>query len=66
MSGFSPLELDIRHHCIRINRFESIGDWLLKAGKFLEWSRGEGGSGKGILFSSGSRQDIYKISSGIL
>jgi len=63
MSGFSPLEPDIGHHGIRANRFESVGDWLLKAGKFPEWSRGEGGSGKGVLFSSGSRQDIYKICS---
>ena len=37
MRWLSPLEPDNRHHDVRTNRFEGVGDWLLGIAEFREW-----------------------------
>ena len=54
MHWLSPLEPDNRHHSVRTNRFEGIGNWLLGTGEFREWREGEGGADKAVLFCSGN------------
>jgi len=53
MEWLSPLEPDSRHHSVRTNRFEGVGDWLLETSEFREWRAGEGGADQGVLFCSG-------------
>ena len=53
MRWISPLEPDIRHHGVRTNRCEGVGDWLLRTSEFLQWRAGEGGVDKAVLFCSG-------------
>ena len=50
MRWLSPLEPDNRHHSVRTNRCEGVGNWLLGTGEFREWSGGEGGADKEVLF----------------
>ena len=54
MSWLSPLEPDNRHHSVRTNRFEGVGNWLLGTGEFREWRGGKGGADKAVLFCSGN------------
>jgi len=53
MGWLSPLEPDNRHHGVRTNRFEGVGDWLLETREFREWRGGEGGAHKAVLFCPG-------------
>jgi len=53
MTWLSPLEPDNRHNSLRADRFAGVGDWLLATGGFREWSGGEGGADKAVLFCSG-------------
>jgi len=53
MRWLSPLEPDDRHHSLRTNRFEGVGNWLLETREWREWREGEGGPDRGILFCSG-------------
>jgi len=50
----SPLEPDNRHHGVRTNRFEGVGDWLLEISEFRGWRGSEGGADKAVLFCSGN------------
>jgi len=54
MRWLSPLEPNTRHQSVRTSRFGGVGDWFLETSEFREWSRGEGGAGKAILFCSGN------------
>ena len=54
MRWLSPLEPDNRHHDVRTNRFEGVGDWLLGTAEFRKWRGGEGGADKAVLFCSGN------------
>ena len=54
MRWLSPLEPDNRHHTVRTNRHEGIGNWLLGTREFREWRRCEGGADKAVLFCSGN------------
>jgi len=54
MRWLSPLEPDNRHHGVRTDRHEGVGDWLLKTSGFREWRGGEGGADKAVLFCSGN------------
>jgi len=54
MSWLSPLEPDNRHHTVRTNRHEGVGNWLLETSEFREWRRIEGGVDKAVLFCSGN------------
>jgi len=53
-SWLSPLEPNNRHQGVRTDRFDGIGEWLLETGEFREWSSGEGGSDKAVLFCHGN------------
>jgi len=53
MHWLSPLLPDNRHHSVRTNRFEGVGDWLLETSEFQEWRSGEGGADQAVLFCSG-------------
>jgi len=53
MGWLSPLEPDNRHHTVRTNRFEGVGDWLLETREFRDWRGGEGGADQAVLFCSG-------------
>ena len=54
MRWLSPLEPNNRHQSVRIDRFGSVGDWLLETSEFREWRGGEGGVDKAVLFCSGN------------
>ena len=54
MGWLSPLEPDNRHHAVRTNRHDGVGDWLLETSEFREWRRSESGADKAVLFCSGS------------
>jgi len=54
MRWLSPLEPNIRHHSVRTDRFDGIGDWVLETREFEEWRDSEGGADKAVLFCSGN------------
>ena len=54
MRWLSPLEPNNRHQEVRTNRFDSVGDWLLKTREFHEWRGGDGGADKAVFFCSGN------------
>ena len=54
MRWLSPLEPGNRHHGVRTNRYEGVGDWLLETSEFREWRRCKTGADKAVLFCSGS------------
>ena len=53
MGWLSPLDPDTRHHSVRTNRFEGVGDWLMETSEYREWRGGEGGADKAVLFCFG-------------
>ena len=53
MRWLSPLEPENRHHTVRADRFEGVGNWLLGTSEFQEWRGGEGGADKAVLFCFG-------------
>ena len=53
MRWLSPLEPKDRHHGVRTDRFEGVGDWLLETSEFREWRDGGRGADKAVLFCSG-------------
>ena len=54
MGWLSPLEPNNRHQGVRTERFDGVGDWLLKTSEFREWRCSEGGADKAVLFCSGN------------
>jgi len=40
LAWISPLEPRIRHHDIRANRVEHVGDWLLQTEEYRNWFDG--------------------------
>ena len=54
MRWLSPLEPDSRHHGVRTDRFEGVGNWLLETREWKEWREGENGADKAVLFCSGN------------
>ena len=53
MHWLSPLEPDNRHHSVRTNRLEGVGNWLLETGEYREWRWAEGGADGAVLFCFG-------------
>jgi len=53
MRWLSPLEPENRHHTVRADRCEGVGNWLLETSEFKEWRGGEGGADKAGLFCFG-------------
>ena len=54
MRWLSPLEPENRHHGVRSDRFEGVGDWLLEISEFREWRGGNSGADEALLFCSGN------------
>ena len=54
MRWLSPLEPNNRHQGVRTDRFDGVGDWLLKTREFHEWRGGDGGADKAVFFCSGN------------
>jgi len=53
MHWLSPLEPRSRHQDVRTERLDGVGYWLLETSQFRQWSGGEGGAGKAVLFCFG-------------
>ena len=53
MKWLSPLDPTGRHQDVRTERFDGVGNWLLKTNEFREWRSNEGGVDKAILFCYG-------------
>ena len=53
MHWLSPLEPENRHHTVRADRLEGVGNWLLETSEFRELRGGRGGSNKAVLFCFG-------------
>jgi len=54
MRWLSPLDPGRRHHDVRTERLDGVGNWLLETNEFREWKSGEGGADKGVLFCYGN------------
>ena len=50
----TPIQPSQRHDRVRTERLEGVGDWLLETTEFQEWSEGEDGADKAVLFCSGN------------
>ena len=50
----SPLEPENRHHGVRSDRFEGVGDWLLETSEFREWRDIASQEDKAVLFCFGN------------
>ena len=53
MQWLSPLNPRGRHHDVRTDRVDGVGNWLLETNEFREWRSSEGGTDKAVLFCSG-------------
>ena len=53
-SWLSPLEPDGRHHKVRTNRYDGVRGWVLETREFYEWTGGDDGADKAVLFCSGN------------
>ena len=53
MHWLSPLQPENRHHSVRADRFEGVGNWLLETSELWEWRGGEGGADEAVLFCFG-------------
>ena len=54
MRWLSPLEPDTRHHSVRTDRFDGVGEWLLETREFVKWRGGEDEAHEAVLFCSGN------------
>jgi len=54
MNWLTPIEPGKRHDGVRTERLGGVGDWLFETSEFQEWSEGEGGTDKAVLFCSGN------------
>ncbi|RPB00778.1 hypothetical protein L873DRAFT_1804510 [Choiromyces venosus 120613-1] len=50
----SPLDPQQRHHAVRTNRFDGVGDWLLETSEFRKWSNSNSESDQAVLFCYGN------------
>ena len=53
MKWLSPLDPRRRHHDVRTDRIDGVGNWLLETSEFRQWRGGGGGADKAVLFCSG-------------
>jgi len=54
MHWLSALEPRNRHQSVRTQRLDGVGYWLFETSEYRQWSRGEGGAGKAVLFCPGN------------
>ena len=45
LEWLSPLEPHQRHHSVRADRIDSVGNWFLETDEFRNWSGASGGDG---------------------
>ena len=53
MKWLSSLDPRVRHHDVRTDRVDGVGNWLLETSEFREWSSG-GGADKAVLCCYGN------------
>jgi len=53
MRWLSPLDPRGRHHDVRTDRLDGVGNWLLETNEFQEWRSGEAGADGAVLFCYG-------------
>lgn len=54
MRWLSQLDSRRRHHEVRTDRQDGVGNWLLKTSQLREWRSKEGGADKAVLFCYGN------------
>ena len=54
MQWLSPLDPGRRHHDVRTDRLDGVGNWILETKEFREWRSAEGGADKAVLFCCGN------------
>jgi len=47
LEWLSPLEPHQRHHGVRTDRIDGVGNWFLETNEFRKWSGASGGDGYG-------------------
>jgi len=50
LEWLSSLDPYARHRGVCSNRIDGIADWVLQTKEFREWSSGDGGSDRDVLF----------------
>jgi len=53
MQWLSPLDSRRRHHDVRIDRLDGVGNWLLETDQLREWRSDEAGADEAVLFCCG-------------
>jgi len=53
MDWLSLLESEDRYRSVGAERCEGVGNWFLETSEFREWSGGEGGADRPVLFCFG-------------
>ena len=54
LQWLSPLEPQQRHHGVRTDRLDSLGNWVLKTDRFRKWRDAEAGSAEPVLHCYGN------------
>ena len=54
MKWLSPLDPRGRHHDVRTDRVDGVGNWLLETNEFRQWRSNGGGVDKAVLFCYGN------------
>ena len=53
LEWLSPLKPHQRHHDVRTDRLDGVGNWFLETSEFRKWSNGDDESLEQVLFCSG-------------
>ena len=53
MKWLSPLDPRGRHHGVRTDRVDGVGNWLLETNELREWRSTGGGEDKAVVFCYG-------------
>ena len=53
MRWLSPLDPRGKHHDVRTDRLDGVGNWVLETTEFREWRSNGGGADKSVLFCYG-------------
>ena len=53
MQWLSPLDPRRRHHDVRSDRLDGVGNWLFETSEFRRWRSKEGGADESVLFCYG-------------
>ena len=54
LQWLSPLEPQQRHHGVRTDRLDGVGNWVLETSEFRNWRDAEDGSVEPVLFCYGN------------